>query len=96
MRRWEELNKEYANKGLRFFTAYSGGHSLESIEAKMKELSLTLPVATDGYYSTRFVAPSLCVVWVIGVDGKVVHVGQEAGKTPPSRNSRKPSTPVWV
>ena len=77
MRRWEELNKEHANKGLRFFTAFSGGSSLESIEAKMKEMSLTLPVATDGYYNTRFIASSLCVVWVIGVDGKIVHVGQE-------------------
>lgn len=77
MRRWEELNKEYGNKGLRFFTAFSGASTLETIEAKMKELSLTLPVATDGYYSTRFIAPTLCVVWVIGPDGKVVHVGQE-------------------
>lgn len=77
MRRWEVLNKEYANKGLRFFTAYAGSHTIEGIEAKIKELSLTLPVATDGYYHSRFTAPTLCVVWVIGVDGKVVHVGQE-------------------
>ncbi|MCC6149870.1 MAG: hypothetical protein IT461_06435 [Planctomycetes bacterium] len=93
MRRWEELNKEYANKGLRFFTAYSGGHSLEAIEAKMKELSLTLPVATDGYYSTRFVAPSLCVVWVIGVDGKVVHVGQEGWEDAALKELKKAKYP---
>lgn len=77
MRRWEELNKEYANKGLRFFTAYANSHPLATIEAKIKDLSLTLPVATDGYYHSRFFAPLLCVIWVIGVDGKVIHVGQE-------------------
>lgn len=93
MRRWEVLNKEYANKGLRFFTAYSGSHTIEGIEAKIKELSLTLPVATDGYYHSRFTASTLCVVWVIGVDGKVVHVGQEGWEDAALKELKKAKYP---
>lgn len=77
MRRWEELNKQYANKGLRFISAYSGFHTLETIQKKVKDLGLTLPVALDGFYQSRFIARILCFIWVIGPDGKVAYIGQD-------------------
>jgi hypothetical protein len=93
LRRWEELNKEYANKGLRFFTAYAGSHPLATMEAKIKDLGLTLPVATDGFYKSRFQAGVLCVIWVIGVDGKVVHVGQEGWEAAALKELKKVKYP---
>lgn len=93
MRRWEELNKQYADKGLRFITAYSQFQPLDVIEAEVKKMKLTLPVATDGYYASRFFAPTLCVIWVIGVDGKVVHVGQEGWEEAALRELRKVKYP---
>jgi hypothetical protein len=89
LRRWEVLNKEYANKGLHFFTAYAQSHPLATMEAQIKNLGLTLPVATDGYYKSRFTAGVLCVIWVIGVDGKVVHVGQEGWEVAALRELKK-------
>lgn len=77
MRRFNELEKEHAGKGIHFVSAYVQFQSLETIEKSVADLKLTHPVALDGFFDSRFTAPLLCCVWVIGVDGKIVHAAQE-------------------
>lgn len=76
MRRWEKLSKEYGSKGLHFISAYTQFHTLEVVEDSVKKLGLTLPVAMDGYWDTRFQAKILCEIWVIGVDGKIIYADE--------------------
>jgi hypothetical protein len=68
-----ELDAKYRSKGLHIVTAYTQFQDLEVIESKVNELGIKFPVALDGFFESRFTAPLICRVWVIGVDGKVVH-----------------------
>lgn len=77
MRRFNQLEQEYAGKGIHFVSAYVQFQNLETIEKHVADLKITHPVALDGFFDSRFTAPLLCCVWVIGVDGKIVHAAQE-------------------
>ncbi|MCA8916385.1 MAG: hypothetical protein KDB90_13325 [Planctomycetes bacterium] len=72
-----ELDKDYGDKGLHIVTSYVQFQTLEKIEKTVADLKITYPVALDGFFESRFDAPILCCVWVIGVDGKVVHANQQ-------------------
>ncbi|MCB9895746.1 MAG: hypothetical protein H6839_14970 [Planctomycetes bacterium] len=72
-----ELDKQYGDKGLHIVTSYVQFQTLEKIEKTVADLKITYPVALDGFFESRFEAPILCCVWVIGVDGKVVHANQQ-------------------
>lgn len=72
-----ELDGEYGNQGLHFITAYMHPHSMDIIEKSVTDIGFTYPVALDGFNDSRFSNPSLCHVWVIGVDGKVMYDGPQ-------------------
>ncbi|MEZ5992085.1 MAG: hypothetical protein R3E76_07010 [Planctomycetota bacterium] len=72
-----ELDAQYRNDGLRIITSYNQFQDIKVIEDKVTELGIKFPVALDGFFDTRFEAEILCRVWVIGVDGKVVHAHKD-------------------
>lgn len=70
-----ELHKEYGPKGLHVFTLYCQAHPLAQIEELVAKHKIEYPIALDGLWGDDYPSPSLPQVWVIGVDGKIVHKG---------------------
>lgn len=70
-----KLDEKWGDRGLRVVTAYTQFHELETIEKAVEDIGLGYPVALDGFFASRFTAPLLCQVWVIGPDGKVAWTG---------------------
>ncbi|MCC6465426.1 MAG: hypothetical protein IT463_08825 [Planctomycetes bacterium] len=77
MRKLNELHDKYADKGLRIFGAYWQFQSFATIEKHLADFKIKYPVALEGFFDSRFEAPLLCHVFVIGVDGKMLHISTD-------------------
>jgi hypothetical protein len=74
LRRLSQLHEEYGDKGLHIIGAFTQFQPLETIEKHIKDFGIQFPVAMDGFWATELMAPLLCHIFVIGVDGTLIHV----------------------
>jgi hypothetical protein len=74
LRRMNRLHERYAGKGLHMIGAFTQFQPLAEIEKHITEMGIRFPVAMDGFWDTELRAQLLCHIFVIGVDGTLVHV----------------------
>ncbi|MCA8937536.1 MAG: hypothetical protein KDB68_15170 [Planctomycetes bacterium] len=77
MRQLPHMNELAAKPGLHVVGLYSQVHTLEQIERVIEKNKITYPITTDSdiFVGAGYTAASLPKIWIIGVEGKVIFIG---------------------
>lgn len=77
MRQLPHMNELAAKPGLHVVGLYSQVHTLEQIEQVVEKHKISYPLTADSdiFVGAGYSAASLPTVWIVGVEGKVIFVG---------------------
>jgi hypothetical protein len=74
LRRLNQLHERYGDKGLHVIGAFTQFQPFDDIQKHITEMGIKFPVAMDGFWNSELSARLLCHLFVIGVDGKLIHI----------------------